>query len=100
MSNSSWKHGDRKQINENTYVVCDEGREGEDVEEHFQRFIRNNPGVNVLHMDIIMMSPDPLARLFQMIEEQKMRLSGADVIQHVRVVRALMDKKSGYFKKK
>ena len=100
MSSNTWKHGDRKQVDAHTYVVCDHGKEGEDVEEHFQRFLRENPGVHVLHMDIIMMCPDPLARLFQMIEEQKMNISGHDLMKHVRVVKALMEKSSGYVKKK
>ena len=94
MSSNTWKHGDRKQVDAHTYVICDHGKEGEDVEEHFQRFLRENPGVHVLQMDIIMMSPDPLARLFQMIEEQNMKISGDDLMKHVRVVRALMAKKS------
>jgi hypothetical protein len=94
MSSNTWKRGDRKQVDAHTYVVCDHGKEGKDVEEHFQRFLRENPGVHVLHMDIILMSPDPLARLFQMIEEQNMKISGDDLMKHVRVARALMEKKS------
>ena len=99
MSNSSWKHGERTQINENTYVVCDKGKENETAEEHYHRARRENPNANILHMDVILAHPDPIGRLFQMIEEQNMRLSGRELMKHIKVVRALVERMEGNYEK-
>ena len=67
---------------------------GESAQDTCERLRRERPDVHILSIDVIMESPNPLKRLFEMIDEQDMVCTGKELMMRIVLVRKLMEQKA------